>query len=123
MLLTLYAVADASSPMARPLRIEYPDAYYHVMNRGLAHSDISSMTMITPLTLLRSGDNDLSSGNRLGNASSGDRRPRLTDVKTQGSRYRLRRTVRGGRLATLCGKQHQRIQSVLDNSGVLSVHI
>ncbi len=21
--------------MARPLRIEYPDAYYHVMNRGL----------------------------------------------------------------------------------------
>ncbi len=26
--------------MARPLRIEYPGAYYHVMNRGLAHSDI-----------------------------------------------------------------------------------
>ncbi len=26
--------------MARPLRIEYPGAYYHVMNRGLAHRDI-----------------------------------------------------------------------------------
>ncbi len=26
--------------MARPLRIEYPGAYYHVMNRGLAFSDI-----------------------------------------------------------------------------------
>ncbi len=26
--------------MARPLRIEYPGAYYHVMNRGLAYSDI-----------------------------------------------------------------------------------
>ena len=26
--------------MARPLRIEYPGAYYHVMNRGLARGDI-----------------------------------------------------------------------------------
>src|SRR6266403_985756 len=26
--------------MARPLRIEYPGAYYHVMNRGLSHQDI-----------------------------------------------------------------------------------
>ena len=26
--------------MARPLRIEYPGAYYHVMNRGLARSNI-----------------------------------------------------------------------------------
>jgi len=26
--------------MARPLRIEFPGAYYHVMNRGLAHTDI-----------------------------------------------------------------------------------
>jgi len=26
--------------MARPLRIEYPGAYYHVMNRGLSHRDI-----------------------------------------------------------------------------------
>ncbi len=26
--------------MARPLRIEYPGAYYHVMNRGLAHTNI-----------------------------------------------------------------------------------
>ena len=26
--------------MGRPLRIEYPGAYYHVMNRGLAYSDI-----------------------------------------------------------------------------------
>ena len=26
--------------MARPLRIEYPGAYYHVMNRGLACSNI-----------------------------------------------------------------------------------
>ncbi len=26
--------------MARPLRIEYPGAYYHVMNRGLPHRDI-----------------------------------------------------------------------------------
>ncbi len=26
--------------MARPLRIEYPGAYYHVMNRGLVYSDI-----------------------------------------------------------------------------------
>jgi REP element-mobilizing transposase RayT len=26
--------------MSRPLRIEYPGAYYHVMNRGLAHSPI-----------------------------------------------------------------------------------
>src|SRR5258707_5741237 len=26
--------------MARPLRIEYPGAYYHVMNRGLSHGDI-----------------------------------------------------------------------------------
>ena len=26
--------------MVRPLRIEYPGAYYHVMNRGLAYSDI-----------------------------------------------------------------------------------
>ena len=25
--------------MARPLRIEYPGAYYHVMNRGLAHTN------------------------------------------------------------------------------------
>jgi hypothetical protein len=24
----------SSSDMIRPLRIEYPDAYYHVMNRG-----------------------------------------------------------------------------------------
>ena len=27
-------------PMARPLRIEYPGAYYHVMNRGLARSNM-----------------------------------------------------------------------------------
>ena len=26
--------------MARPLRIEYPGAYYHVMNRGLSHQNI-----------------------------------------------------------------------------------
>ena len=26
--------------MARPLRIEYPGAYYHVMNRGLSRMDI-----------------------------------------------------------------------------------
>ena len=26
--------------MSRPLRIEYPDAYYHVMNRGLAYQKI-----------------------------------------------------------------------------------
>lgn len=26
--------------MARPLRIQYPDAWYHVMNRGLRHSNI-----------------------------------------------------------------------------------
>ncbi len=26
--------------MARPLRIEYPGAYYHVMNRGLAQNDV-----------------------------------------------------------------------------------
>ncbi len=26
--------------MARPLRIEYPGASYHVMNRGLARRDI-----------------------------------------------------------------------------------
>ena len=26
--------------MARPLRIEYRGAYYHVMNRGLAHTNI-----------------------------------------------------------------------------------
>ena len=26
--------------MARPLRIEYPVAYYHVMNRGLSRRDI-----------------------------------------------------------------------------------
>jgi len=26
--------------MARPLRIEYPGAYYHVMNRGLARRNI-----------------------------------------------------------------------------------
>ena len=26
--------------MARPLRIEYPGAYYHVMNRGLARGNI-----------------------------------------------------------------------------------
>src|SRR5438445_751319 len=26
--------------MARPLRIEYPGAYYHVMNRGLSHRDV-----------------------------------------------------------------------------------
>ena len=26
--------------MARPLRIEYPGAYYHVMNRGLSRRDI-----------------------------------------------------------------------------------
>ena len=26
--------------MSRPLRIEYPDAYYHVMNRGLAYQDV-----------------------------------------------------------------------------------
>lgn len=26
--------------MARPLRIEYPGAYYHVMNRGLSHHNI-----------------------------------------------------------------------------------
>lgn len=28
------------SPMARPLRIEYPVAYYHVMNRGNRGEDI-----------------------------------------------------------------------------------
>jgi REP element-mobilizing transposase RayT len=26
--------------MARPLRIQYPDAYYHVMNRGNRREDI-----------------------------------------------------------------------------------
>ena len=26
--------------MARPLRIEYPGAYYHVMNRGLSRGNI-----------------------------------------------------------------------------------
>jgi hypothetical protein len=26
--------------MARPLRIEYPGAYYHIMNRGLSRRDI-----------------------------------------------------------------------------------
>ncbi len=26
--------------MARPLRIEYPGAYHHVMNRGLSRRDI-----------------------------------------------------------------------------------
>lgn len=26
--------------MARPLRIEYPDAWYHVMNRGRGHEAI-----------------------------------------------------------------------------------
>ena len=26
--------------MSRPLRIEYPDAYYHVMNRGAAYQSI-----------------------------------------------------------------------------------
>ena len=26
--------------MARPLRIEYPGAYYHVMNRGQSHRNI-----------------------------------------------------------------------------------
>jgi hypothetical protein len=26
--------------MARPLRIEYPGAYYHVMNRGLSRRNI-----------------------------------------------------------------------------------
>ncbi len=26
--------------MARPLRIEYSNAWYHVMNRGLSHEDI-----------------------------------------------------------------------------------
>ncbi|MFQ5883230.1 MAG: transposase [Candidatus Methylomirabilales bacterium] len=28
--------------MARPLRIEFPDAYYHILNRGLAHQNIFS---------------------------------------------------------------------------------
>ena len=28
--------------MARPLRIEYPDAWYHVMNRGRRGEDILS---------------------------------------------------------------------------------
>ena len=28
--------------MARPLRIEYPDAWYHVMNRGRRGEDIFS---------------------------------------------------------------------------------
>src|SRR3990172_347533 len=26
--------------MSRPLRIEFPGAYYHIMNRGLAHRDV-----------------------------------------------------------------------------------
>ncbi len=26
--------------MSRPLRIEYPGAYYHVMNRGLSHGKV-----------------------------------------------------------------------------------
>jgi len=26
--------------MARPLRIEYPGAYYHIMNRGLSYREI-----------------------------------------------------------------------------------
>ena len=26
--------------MSRPLRIEYPGAYYHIMNRGLAYQDV-----------------------------------------------------------------------------------
>ena len=26
--------------MSRPLRIQYPDAYYHVMNRGLSRAPI-----------------------------------------------------------------------------------
>ena len=31
---------DYAVLMARPLRIEYPGAYYHVMNRGLSRRDI-----------------------------------------------------------------------------------
>lgn len=26
--------------MSRPLRIEYPGAWYHVMNRGIAHQQV-----------------------------------------------------------------------------------
>lgn len=26
--------------MSRPLRIEFPGAYYHIMNRGLAYQDV-----------------------------------------------------------------------------------
>lgn len=41
--------------MARPLRIEYPDAWYHVMNRGRCREDIFSddqdYTMSTELLM------------------------------------------------------------------------
>ena len=29
--------------MSRPLRIQYPGAYYHVMNRGIFRADIFSI--------------------------------------------------------------------------------
>ena len=35
--------------MARPLRIQYPDAYYHVMNRGNRGEAIFSPTVTVAL--------------------------------------------------------------------------
>jgi len=38
--LTISLEYATHTPMARPLRIEYPGAWYHVMNRGRRHEDI-----------------------------------------------------------------------------------
>ena len=40
MILTKWKYYAYKTPMARPLRIEYPGAYYHVMNRGNRGEDI-----------------------------------------------------------------------------------
>jgi len=40
LLLTLDKQLDSTCFMSRPLRIEYPDAWYHVMNRGRRHERI-----------------------------------------------------------------------------------
>ena len=38
--------------MARPLRIEYPGAYYHVINRGNNREKIFYLNLLSPLAVL-----------------------------------------------------------------------
>ena len=53
-----FGEASRCSSMARPLRIEFPGAFYHVMNRGNAGMDIFS-SRIDQEKFLEEGDRDV----------------------------------------------------------------